>query len=163
MVHEVTKVSKRSFDVLLFSSAALLFKELLCLIQDMHCDQNEVSRTNAQILLQNLFHHDLTKVIRIAVSYCIEGQMRDEPLQMLVEVIAKFFDLMELHTQGKVMTLQTDRLIRRKRQRDQQKLKTQKAEEIRLEAEFIEKDSGEDEDADYDPSQPRRPRPPTEE
>ena len=39
------------------------FLELLYLVRDMEIDSNTVNRKNAKIMMSNIFHHDITRVL----------------------------------------------------------------------------------------------------
>ena len=91
------------------------FLELLYLVRDMEIDSNTVNRKNAKIMMSNIFHHDITRVLHAGFQYCVEGLMRDEVLQALAETVGIFFDLLEAYSKGQVLTLQTNRLMKKKK------------------------------------------------
>lgn len=80
-----------------------------------------MNRKNSQIMLQNIFHHDITKALRIGLDFCQKGVLNDEVLKTLVELINIFFDLLESYSKGKVLTLQTDKLVKKKKSKTSNK------------------------------------------
>ncbi|EAR94710.2 Yip1 domain protein (macronuclear) [Tetrahymena thermophila SB210] len=155
LVKEVTHNKKRSFNLKNFYSTVYVFNELLQVIRVMSTDNSQMNRKNSQIMLQNIFHHDITKALRIGVDYCQYNVLNNEVLKNLVELINIFFDLLESYSKGKVLTLQTDKLVKKKKKKVNSKSK--KALERQLQSEmndFIEKDpnEGQEDDEDFNPN-----------
>lgn len=109
-------------------------------------------------MLQNIFHHDITKALRIGMDYCQKGILNDAVLKNLIELVNIFFDLLETYSKGKVLTLQTDKLVKKKKK----PAKSKKALEREMEGDmndFIEKDPNEEneEDGDFNPNKSENP------
>ncbi len=53
--------------------------------------------------------------MRIGFSFCIYGYLRDEPLKNLVRITGIMFDMLEAFSKGKVLTIKTDRVLKKKK------------------------------------------------
>jgi len=70
-------------------------------------------RKNANVLMANVFRHDIARIIRHGfVSTNHEGILTN-----LIMVTHKFFKLLSVYADGKVLTIQTNRLLKRKKKR----------------------------------------------
>jgi hypothetical protein len=88
----------------------------------MNADTSDATnRQNAKILLANIFRHDITRYLQVGFQYCLEGLCKDEVLITLVEVQGVFFELMENYSRGRILTLKTAKLVRKKKRREQKK------------------------------------------
>lgn len=82
----------------------------------MNSSFNEEHKKNALILMKSIFHHDITRLIRIGYYYIVPGILNDEFVKILTEFIMVFFDLLQVYSRGKTMTIQTDkRIMKRKK------------------------------------------------
>lgn len=73
-----TMGKKTQFNLKNFYSSINCFLELLYLIQTMqndHLDAN--NRINAKKLMNNIFKHDITRYMSLAVKYCLQGLWKD--------------------------------------------------------------------------------------
>ncbi|EGR31245.1 Yip1 domain protein [Ichthyophthirius multifiliis] len=102
--------------------------------------------------MQNIFHHDIIKALRIGFEFCKKGLLEDQILKCLLRLIIGFFDLLEGFSKGKVLTLQTNKQVRKKKKKEKKnaKRKTQQQEVEELN-DFIEKDEQDDEEGDFLP------------
>ena len=68
-------------------------------------------RKNANVLMANIFRHDVARIIRSGfqlVSH--EGIVSN-----LVRLTHKFFKLLSVYSDGKVLTMTTNRMLKRKK------------------------------------------------
>ena len=74
---------------------------------------NMLDRKNANVLMANVFRHDIARIIRHGfVSTGHEGILSN-----LIVVAHKFFKLLAVYADGRVLTIQTNRLLKRKKKR----------------------------------------------
>lgn len=52
--------------------------------------------------MQSIFHHDITRLIRMGFYYCIPGILNDEFVKTLTEFTMIYFDLLEIYSKGKL-------------------------------------------------------------
>lgn len=70
-------------------------------------------RKNANILMANMFRHDISRILRSGFL-----QINHEGiLALLIKVTHKFFKLLSVYSEGKVLTIQTTKLLKRKKNR----------------------------------------------
>ncbi len=113
---------KSKFEIKKFHAACLCLLELLYVVRAMNADTSDATnRQNAKILLANIFRHDITRYLQVGFQYCLEGLCKDEVLITLVEVQGVFFELMENYSRGRILTLKTAKLVRKKKRREQKK------------------------------------------
>ena len=68
-------------------------------------------RKNANVLMANIFRHDVARIIRsgfLLVSH--EGIVSN-----LIKLTHKFFKLLSTYSDGKVLTMTTNRMLKRKK------------------------------------------------
>lgn len=89
----------------------------------MNISLNEEHKKNALILMQSIFKHDIVRLVRIGYYYIVPGILNDEFVKILTEFIMIFFDLLQMYSRGKTLTIQTDRRITRKKKKKANKKK----------------------------------------
>lgn len=97
-------------------------------------------RKNANALMANMFRHDIARVLK-------EGFMlspSEEITENIIMVCYIFFKLLSEYGKGKILTIQTNRLVKKK------KLTAKEKEREREMEDFIEKDSNDDNEDDGD-------------
>jgi hypothetical protein len=67
-------------------------------------------RNNANILMANIFRHDIAKIFRTGFQLISHEGI----LKTLISVCHKFYKLLSKHSNGKVLTIQTNKLLKRK-------------------------------------------------
>lgn len=71
-------------------------------------------RRNANVIMANVFRHDVAKIIRFGfVMVSHEGILSN-----LILLVYRFFRLLSVYAEGKVLTIQTNRLLKRKRRNE---------------------------------------------
>lgn len=115
LVREVTKEKKTSFNVRIFHAALYAFLQLLKTVKEMSLAPTLTIRRASQILTQNIFYHDITKILRIGFNYMNPVIHDRKFVQDFIELVGFFFDMLEEYSKGKVMTIQTDRRIKKKK------------------------------------------------
>ena len=165
LVREVTKPKKKMVQYRLFYAAIAVMLEILYVTQELSLSTDSILRKNSQSLMQNIFHHDITRIIRVGFIFCVPGfnlinlkiltnifflgLLNDNLLKTLIELQMIFFDLLEAFSKGKVLTIQTDKRIKRKKEQAKKKKSKDDNDEIN---DFIERDpNDEKEDGEYDP------------
>jgi hypothetical protein len=72
---------------------------------------NLSDRRNANVLMANVFRHDVARILRFGfINISHEGI-----LSTLIKITHKFFKLLSLYSDGKVLTIKTTRLLKRKK------------------------------------------------
>jgi len=97
--------------------------------------------------------------VRIGLDFCQRGALNDDVLKVIVELVNVFFELLESYSKGRILTLQTDKLVKNKKKKTGKAQKKQTERELEGELnDFIEKvpgdEDGDDGDADgeFDPT-----------
>lgn len=67
-------------------------------------------RNNANILMANMFRHDIARIFKIGFSLITHEGI----LKTLISVCHKFYKLLSKYSNGKVLTIQTNKLLKRK-------------------------------------------------
>ena len=65
MLRQASQQKKSQFNVGVYHAAAHTFLEMLYVIKEMSLRIDAISRKNALLLMQCIFHHDVTRVLRI--------------------------------------------------------------------------------------------------
>lgn len=73
LVREVTRPKKRMVQYRLFYAAINVLLEILYVTQELSLSTNSILRKNSQSLMQNIFHHDITRIIRVGFAFCVPG------------------------------------------------------------------------------------------
>lgn len=50
--------------------------------------------------------------MRIGLDFCQRGALNDDVLKVIVELVSVFFELLESYSKGRILTLQTDKLVK---------------------------------------------------
>ena len=80
----------------------------------MNSSKNLGGTKNAQILMNIIFSKEFSKILKIGLDYC-DPKITDKSLiERLICCNEEFFKLLAIHASDKVLTLQTDKLIRNK-------------------------------------------------
>jgi hypothetical protein len=108
MLTEVTKKQKRRFAHGLFHSALSVFHCYLRAIFDMVRSSALRDRKNAAVLMGYMFKHQIAKILKGAFEFVVEDNM----LKKLIIVSADFFTLFDMFSQGRALTVTTNRQIR---------------------------------------------------
>lgn len=66
---EFKKTSKKEYNTRELHAALKFCTEFIYIVKDMNSSQTEITRRNAQILMQNVFYHEISKVCRRAFEY----------------------------------------------------------------------------------------------
>jgi hypothetical protein len=70
----------------------------------------QTDRANANVLMGNMFKHDISRIFKIGfVQITHEGI-----LKTLISVCHKFYKLLSKYSNGKILTIQTNKLLKRK-------------------------------------------------
>lgn len=107
---EATREKKKQFQVNTFNAALTLFENYLNVINDISLTFRPSDRNNANVLMANIFRHDIARIFKIGFS-----QINHEGiLKTLISVCHKFYKLLSKYSNGKVLTIQTNKLLKRK-------------------------------------------------
>lgn len=143
LFREATREKKKNFDINMFHAALLLFLSYIEVIEDISMSFNMSDRKNANALMANMFRHDIARIFKIGFHQITHEKI----LRTLIMVDYKFFKLLSEYSKGKVLTIQTNRLLKRKKT----KREAQDEEDEKEVAGFISEDS-EDEGSNQDES-----------
>lgn len=111
MFTEVTREKKKHFKINLFNAAIKMFSSYLEIVEVMSSSMNMSDRKNANVIMANVFRHDIARIIRHGfVSTNHEGILSN-----LILVTHKFFKLLSVYADGRVLTIQTNKLLKRKK------------------------------------------------
>ena len=105
-------------------------------------EDDEKNRKNSSILKQNIFRHDICKVLRFAFDLFNRSRHHDKSLVDIITLTHSFLQMLEDYSKGKVLTITTDRTRKRKKQ----KKKGADAGHVQGEADA--------DDGDFDPDKP---------
>ncbi len=111
LLREATREKKKFFKINLFNAALKLFDSYLDVIGDLSSSMNMSDRKNANILMSNIFRHDIARIIRIGFGLVTHEGI----ISTLIKVTYKFFKLLSIYSEGKILTIQTNRLLKRKK------------------------------------------------
>lgn len=64
----------------------------------------------------NMFRHDIAKIFRAGFQYAHHEKI----LRLLIIVCHKFFKLLSTYSDGKVLTIQTNKLLKRKKNKSKE-------------------------------------------
>ncbi|CAG9324990.1 unnamed protein product [Blepharisma stoltei] len=119
-LYEFKKTSKKEFNTRELHAALKFCTEFLYIIRDMNNSQTETTRRNAQILMQNVFYHEISRVCRKSFEYWKAGVNDKEFLEDIVEFTHMTFKILEEYSQGKALTVRTDKLSRKKKKKEKE-------------------------------------------
>ena len=127
ILKEVTKQTKSTFSVRIFHAAFHCFLELMYCIKEMRMATSSTTRKNAQILMQKIFTQDNSRLLKMGFNH-YNPEVHDPRLgETLVEFLGIFFELLEEYSKGKILKIQTDQRMIKK------KIKTNKKEKAKKE------------------------------
>jgi hypothetical protein len=111
LFREATREKKKQFDVNMFNAALILFLNYLDVIEDISLTTNMSDRKNANALMANMFRHDIARIFKIGFHQIIHERI----LKTLILVTYKFFKLLSIYSGGKVLTIQTNKMLKAKK------------------------------------------------
>ena len=115
----VEKIS--SFNIRIFHAAFHSYLQLLYCIKEARFSTSEATRRNIHILTQKIFSKDNSNMVRKGFCY-YKPEIHDPKVgRTLAEFVGIFFDLMDEYSRGKVIKIQTGRLIRRNREKERER------------------------------------------
>lgn len=94
----------------MFNGALRLFENYLNVISDISMSFRPSDRNNANILMANMFRHDIARIFKIGFLQITHEGI----LKTLISVCHKFYKLLSKYSNGKVLTIQTNKLLKRK-------------------------------------------------
>lgn len=68
--------------------------------------------------MANMFRHDIAKILRIGFNLISHNGI----LILLIKITHKFFKLLSVYSDGKVLTIQTNRLIKKKKKKTKEEI-----------------------------------------
>ena len=107
---EATREKKKQFQINTFNAALTLFENYLNVINDISLTFRPSDRNNANILMANMFRHDIARIFKIGFNQITHEGI----LKTLISVCHKFYKLLSKYSNGKVLTIQTNKLLKRK-------------------------------------------------
>jgi hypothetical protein len=113
-----------------------LFENYLCVISDISLSFLPNDRKNANVLMANIFRHDIARIFKIGFLQITHEGI----LATLIRVCHRFYKLLAKYSNGKVLTIQTNKLLKRKNK------KSKKMEEEENMGNFISEDENSDSD-----------------
>ena len=75
---------------------------------------NMSDRKNANVLMANIFRHDIARIFRQGFQLITHEGI----LSNIIKVTHKFFKLLSTYSDGKVLVMQTNKLLKRKKKRN---------------------------------------------
>ncbi|CAD8205817.1 unnamed protein product [Paramecium octaurelia] len=121
LINESTQLRKKNFNYRNFFAVINVLFEFLMIVRELSLSVEQTDRRNSQILLQTIVTQDIAKAISIGYGYCQFGLFNDQMLSTLVKLTALYYDLLELHTQGKAWSIRTNKLLKKKIKKQQNK------------------------------------------
>ena len=113
LIQEVTREKRKQFKINLYNAAIKLFSSYLDVVDDISRSMSMSDRKNANVLMANIFRHDIARILRSGFQLIThEGIIAN-----LIKVVHKFFKLLSVYSEGKVLTMQTNRLLKRKKKK----------------------------------------------
>jgi hypothetical protein len=94
----------------MFNAALKLFDSYLNVINDISMSFRPSDRNNANVLMANMFRHDIARIFKIGFLQITHEGI----LKTLICVCHKFYKLLSRYSNGKVLTIQTNKLLKRK-------------------------------------------------
>jgi hypothetical protein len=111
LYQEATREKRKQFKINLYNAAIKLFSSYLEVVEDISNSMSMSDRKNANVLMANIFRHDIARIIKTGFQLIThEGIIAD-----LIKVTHKFFKLLAIYSDGKVLTMTTNRLLKKKR------------------------------------------------
>ena len=78
LVREVTRPKKKMVQYRLYYAAIAVLLEILYITQELSLSTDSILRKNSQSLMQNIFHHDITRIIRVGFVFCVPGTFKNK-------------------------------------------------------------------------------------
>ena len=94
----------------MFNAALKLFLNYLEVIEDISGSFNIGDRKNANALMANMFRHDIARIFKIGFWWVLHHGV----LRILVLVTYKFFKLLLDYSRGKILIIQTNKILKPK-------------------------------------------------
>ena len=110
-MQEATREKKKLFKINVFNAGVRLFQSYLNVVDDISNSMNLSDRKNANVIMANIFRHDIARIIRFGFQIV----SHDGIISNLIILTHRFFKLLSVYSEGKVLTIQTNRLLKRKR------------------------------------------------
>ena len=111
LYQEVTHEKKKMFKINLFNAAIKLFSSYLEVVDDLSGSMAMSDRKNANVLMTNIFRHDIARIIRSGFQLVSHEGI----ISNLVRLTHKFFKLLTIYADGKVLTMTTNRMVKRRK------------------------------------------------
>lgn len=118
-IMELKKGSRKDYNTKDFHAAMKCCMQLLYIVKDMNISTTENTRRNAQILLQNIFYHEMMKISRRAFDYWKAGLNEVKFLEEIIEFNTISMKLLEEYSKGRVLTVRTEKLVKSRREGDE--------------------------------------------
>jgi hypothetical protein len=116
LLRESTREKKKLFRINMFHAGLAVFSSYLDVVGDISGSLSLSDRKNANVLMSNMFRHDIARILR----YGFIQINHDGILALLIRVTHKFFRLLSVYSEGKVLIIQTSKLLKRKRNRHEE-------------------------------------------
>jgi hypothetical protein len=113
---EANREKKKQFKVNFFHAGLKLFNSYLDVISDISNSMNMSERKNANVLMANMFRHDIAKILRIGFHLI----NHDVVVSLIIKIVHKFFKLLSVYSDGKVLTVQTSKLLKKKKKKNKE-------------------------------------------
>ena len=111
LYYEVTQKKKKDFKVNTFHAALVLFEEYLKILTEMSLSNSLNDRKNANALMANTFRHDIARVLKEGFNLSPSQEIAKD----LIMICHLFFKLLAEYSKGKILTIQTNRLVKNKK------------------------------------------------
>ncbi|CAD8144916.1 unnamed protein product [Paramecium pentaurelia] len=121
LINESPQLRKKNSNYRIFFSVIYVLFEFLMIVKELSLAVEQTDRGNSQILLQTIPTQEIAKAISIGYGYCQFGLFNDQMLSTLVKLTALYYDLLELHTEGKAWSIRTNKLLKKKIKKQQNK------------------------------------------
>ena len=112
LMREATRPKKKQFQVNMFQAALRLLHSYLGVLDDISQSMSLSDRKNANILMGNMFRHDMTRILRLGFHWV----NHEKVLSLLITTTHSFFKLLATYSEGKVLTIQTNKVLKRPKQ-----------------------------------------------
>lgn len=141
LFREATREKKKNFDINMFHAALLLFLSYIEVIEDISMSFSMNDRKNANALMANMFKHDIARIFKIGFHQITHEKI----LRTLILVTHKFFKLLSEYSKGRVLTINTNRMLKVKKPK-KQRVDDDDGEDSKNMGDFISEDSEDNND-----------------
>ncbi|CDW80133.1 UNKNOWN [Stylonychia lemnae] len=148
---EIQKKKKLEMKFKDFHSALQLLTQFLYIIRDMATSEDEKNKKNSQILLSNVFHHELVKIAHTGIRLYDEKLHHKQFLHDSIEFTHLMMSMLDEYSKGKVLTIQTQKIKKVKKSKKSRKAKIF-GEVDQADLERMKRQNEEDMDDDYNPN-----------